>query len=125
MVIEIKFKSRGATYSSMDPQLLCDRLNDLRNRRKPRSHKAEKLISQLKDKCIEILNAELDRHIVVVWIWCHSEAALENIQKLYESNQLRDIFFGFANITPSTGVDHPKLIIVDDIQFKKAVSKFF
>ena len=95
-------------------------IEDLRNRTKPWSHQTDKLISQLREEDIEILNSQLDRQTVVVWIWCRSQAALEHIQSLYESNQLRDILFGLENIQPSISM----VINIDGNQFKKTVGKF-
>src|SRR5688572_23773811 len=104
----------------MEVQLLHKQIEDLRNRTKPWSHQTDKLISQLRVKDIDILNAQLDRQTVVVWIWCRSQAALEHIQSLYESNQLRDILFGLANIQPYISM----MINIDENQFKKTVGKF-
>ena len=119
VVIKIEVQNRGAKCTtSMETQLLHQKIEDLRNRTKPRSHQTDKLISQLREEGIEILNSQLDRQTVVVWIWCHSQAALEHIQRLYESNQLRDVFF--ENIQPSTS----KVINIDRNQFKKTVGKF-
>ena len=102
----------------METRLLHQKIEDLRDRTKPWSHEADKLISQLKEEGIEILNSHLNRQTVVVWIWCHSQAALEHIQSLYESNQLRDVFF--ENIQPSIS----KVINIDGNQFKKTIGKF-
>src|SRR6218665_2980698 len=98
-------------------QLLHKKINDLRDRTKPRSHETDKLIVQLRDEGIEILNSQLDGQTVVVWIWCHSQTAIENLQRLYESNQLRDKYF--ENIQSSTS----KVINIDSNQFKKTVGK--
>src|SRR6218665_2969050 len=94
------------------------KINDLRDRTKVRSHETDKLIAQLKDKGIEILNSQLDGQTVVVWIWCHSQTAIENIQRLYELNQLRDEYF--ENIQSSSST----VINIDSHQFKKTVGKF-
>jgi hypothetical protein len=102
----------------MESELLHQKLEDLRDRTKPRSHQTDKLISQLREEGIEILNPQLDRQTVVVWIWCHSQAAFEHIQKLYESNQLRDVLF--ENIQPCI----LKVINIDGNQFKKTIGKF-
>ena len=117
-VIKIQVQTRGANCTtSIETQLLHKEIEALRSRTKPRSHQTDKLISQLKDEGIEILNSQLDRQTVVVWIWCHSQSALENIQRLYESNQLRDVFF--ENIQPKTS----KMINIDRNQFQKTVGK--
>src|SRR6218665_3277694 len=110
-------QTRGAKCTAtMETQLLFHKkINDLRNRAKPRSHKTDKLIVQLRDEGIEILSSQMDGQIVVAWIWCHSQTAIENIQRLYESNQLRDYYF--ENIHPSTS----KVINIDRNEFKKTV----
>ena len=107
----------GNSTASVQSQLLHQRISDLRNRTKPRLHQTDKLISQLKDEGIEIINSQLDRQTVVVWIWCHSQEAIEYIQKLYDSNQLKDILF--ENIQPSTS----KVIRIDRNEFKKTIGK--
>ena len=104
---------------SMEAQLLHQMIEDFRNRTKPRSHQTDKLISQLKNEGIEILNSQLDRQTVVVWIWCHSQAALEYIEMLYELNHLRDVLL-FEHIQPSLS----KVIRIDRNQFKKTIGKF-
>ena len=111
---------RGAKCStSMELQLLHKQIEDLRKRTKPWSHQTDKLISQLREKDIEIMNSQLDKQTVVVWIWCRSQAALENIQRLYEWKQLKDVFF--ENIQPSAS----KMINVDRNQFNKTVGTLF
>jgi len=103
---------------SMETELLHQKLEDLRNRTKPWSHQTDKLISQLREEGIEILNSQLNRQTVVVWIWCHSQAALGHIQRLYESNRLREVFF--ENIQPSISI----VTNIDGYQFKKTIGKF-
>lgn len=98
--------------------LLHQNINDLRNRTKPRSHKIDQLLSQLKYDGIEILNSQLDRQTVLVWIWCCSQSALENIQTSYESNKLIDVLF--ENILPSIS----KVINIDRNEFQKIIGKF-
>ena len=115
----MQVQTRDAKCSaSMESQLLHQQIEDLRNRTKPRSHETDELISQLKKEGIEFLNSQLDRQTVVVWIWCHLQAAIEHIQRLYESNQLRDEFF--ENIQPPIS----KIINIDENQFKKTIGKF-
>src|SRR6218665_95007 len=97
-VIQIEVQTRSANSRTSAEAQLHGTIEDLRNRAKPWSHQTDQLISQLREEGIEILNSYLDRHIVFIWIWCHSQATLENIRKLYESNQLRDVFF--ENIQP-------------------------
>src|SRR6218665_1608429 len=94
------------------------KINNLRERTKPRSHLADKVIAHLRDEGIEILSSQLDGQTVVVWIWCHSQTAIGNLQRLYESNQLR--YYYIENIQPSTS----KVISIDRNQFKKTVGKF-
>ena len=121
VVIKVKVQLRGAKCTtSIKTQLFHQEIEDLRNsnRTKPWSHRTDELINQLREKGIEILNSQLDRQTVVVWIWCHSQAALGLIQMLYKSNQLRDVIF--ENIQPSTS----KMINIDRNQFKKTVGKF-
>jgi len=86
----------------------------------------------MKDDGIEILNSQLDKHAVVVWIWCRSQVALKIIQRLYESNQLKDVLFGAAYIPPpvedglirTSEIIQSKLINIDRNQFKKTVGKY-
>ena len=100
-------------------------VNDQRNRSKEISDKNDKLISELEDEGIEILNSQLDGHTVVVWIWCHSQAALENIQNMYESHQLRDFFLNLANIRiHSSKIIKSNVINIDKSQFMKTFGKF-
>jgi hypothetical protein len=121
--MKVEVQNRGAKrITSMETQLLHQTIEDLRNRTKRRSYQTDKLIGQLKDEGIEILNAQVDRQTVVVWIWCHSQTATENCQTLYESNQLRDVLCGLANIPE---IDQSKVINIDSNQFKKTVGKFF
>jgi len=94
------------------------KLNDLRDRTKPRSHETDKLLVQLREEGLDILSSQLNGQSVVVWIWCHSQKAIENLQNLHESNQLRDECF--ENIQPSVSKD----INIDSNQFKKTVGKF-
>src|SRR5688572_18985317 len=100
----------------MERQQFHQKIEDLRNRTKPWSQQTDKLTSKLTVGGMEILNSQLDRQTVIVWIWCRLQAALEEPQRLYESNQLRDVLF--ENIQPS------KMIDIDRNQFKKTVGKF-
>ena len=113
--------------TSKETQLLIHRnIEDRRNRIKPCSLQSDKLISQLNDEGIEILNSQLERETVVVWIWCRSQTALHYIKRLYESNQLRKVLYGIANIPTSTHeIEHSNAIIIEENQFKKTVGKFF
>ena len=118
-VIEVQVTTRYAKCAaSMEAQtILHKEINDLRERTKPRSNKTDKLIVQLREEGLEILNSQLNGQTVVVWIWCHSQKAIENLQRLYESNQLRDEYF--ENIQPSTS----RVINIDRNQFKRNVGK--
>src|SRR6218665_203264 len=103
----------------MKIQLLRQEIEDLRDKTKPRSKQTDKLIAELMEAGIEILSSQLDRQTVDVWIWCRTQTALKHIQKLYKSNQLRDLFFEITNRSISM------LINIDKNQFKKTVGKFF
>ena|SRR6218665_203953 len=83
------------------------------------SQKTDRLISQMRDEGLEILSSQLDRRTVVVWIWCHTQGSLEHIQKLYESNQLRNVFFENSQSSSSN------VINIDRNQFKKTIGKFY
>lgn len=111
-------RSEKLTKSKQAQKLLHQNIKDLENRTKPRSHKTGELVSQLNDEGIEILNSHLDSQTVIVWIWCHSQAAFGNSQKLYESSKLMDVLF--ENIAPSIS----KVIIVDRNEFKKTIGKY-
>lgn len=127
VVIKVEAQKRGGGFTTfMETKLFHQKIEDLRNRTKPRSHQTDKLISQLKDEGIDILNSQLDRQTMVVWIWCQSQSALENIQKLYEWNQLTDVLFRLADTQPSiTETIQSTVINIDSNEFKKSVGKFF
>lgn len=112
----------------METQLLHQKFNDLQNKNEPRSYDSDEIITQLKRIGLEILNSQLDtlnRQHVFVWIWCQWQKALENIQWLYESNHLRDVLFGIANMPASTSeIAQSKVINIDSNEFKKTVGKF-
>ena len=106
------------TFGALDAQKILDqKMNDLRDRTKPRSHETDKLLVQLREEGLEILSSQLDGQTVVVWIWCHSQTAIENLQNLFESKELRDEYFEI--IQPSVS----KSISIDSNQFKKTVGK--
>lgn len=125
--MKLEVQTRGAKcITSMEAQLLHQAIEDLRDKTKPWSNKTDELICQLNEEGIEILNSQLKRRNFVIWIWCRSQQAIENIQKLYESNQLTNVLFGLANIRPSTSeITESKLINIDKNQFKKTVGKFY
>lgn len=111
--------------TSYEPQLFHETMKNLRNRTEAIPQQTDEAISRLKEKGIEILNAQLDRETLVVWIWCRSQAALEYIQKLYESNQLNKVFMHVANISKSTSeITESMGINIDSNQFRKTVGKF-
>lgn len=119
-VIKIEVHTRGAKYTaSIEAQRLHQQIEDLQNRNKPRSHQTDRLIAQLREEGVEILSSQLDGETVVVWVWCRSQAAFENIRRLFESNHLRDVFF--ETIQPSIS----KMINIDWNEFKKSIGKFF
>lgn len=100
-------------------------IEDLRERIKPTTYQTNKVINQLKNEAIEILTFQLVRQTVVVWIWCQSQAALEYIQRLYESNQLKDILFGLIGHSTTSGSIKLKAINIDSNEFIKIVGKFY
>lgn len=102
----------------METQLLHEKLNDLCNRAKPRSHETDKFIARLKAEGVAILSCQLDRQTAIVWIWCQSQTALQYIRRMYESTQLRDEVF--ENIQPFTS----KIINADRNQFLKTAGKY-
>lgn len=117
-VIKIKVHTRGSMCTtSIEAHLFHKRIEDLRSKVNPRSRPADKLVTQLREEGIEILSSQLDRQTVVVWTWCRTQAALEHVQKLYETNQLREIFFEIIQTSISTVID------VDKNQFEKTVGK--
>ena len=117
-VIKIEVHTRGSKCAApMAAVQLHQELDDLRNRTKPWSHQTDKLISRFREEGIEILNSHVDRQTVIVWIWCHLQAALDRIQRVYESNQLRDVLF--ENIQPNVS----KVTNISRNQFKKTVGK--
>lgn len=120
--VEVKTGGRMGTQH-FDPEWLHQRISDLQNKNKPRSYEADKLIRQLNEEGIDILGCQLNRQTVVVWIMCHSGAALLDIQKLHESNQLTEVLVGLANIR-SSEITQSIAINVDSSQFQKAVGKF-
>src|SRR6218665_2925508 len=121
-VIEIRVQVPRANITmSEESQQLHKKIEDLRSRTNPRSNETDKLIVQLREEGLEILSSQLDRQTVVVWIWCRTQAALEYIQRLHESNILIDIFF--AIIQSLTCI--LKVIDIDRNHFKKTLGKFF
>lgn len=126
VVVKVKSRGYGTTFvTSMHTHLLHQKLADLRDRTKPWSHQTKELVGRLKEKDIEILDFQLNGEAVVFWILCRCQAAIENVQKLYESNHLMDIFFGFTDIQPPTSeIIRSNVISIESYQFKKTVGKF-
>lgn len=121
-MIKVEVQNPGPKCAtSMNTHLLQQNLENYRSKTKQISYQTNKLISTMRKEGIETLNSQLVRQTVVVWIWCHSQAAIEYIQRLYESEQLNDLLFRLANIGPSTT---PKVINTDSNQFMKTVGKF-
>lgn len=115
-------KNCGDLY---DINLLQRKIENLRNTAKSWSPKTYKLVTQLKKKGLEILNSQMDGQTVVVWIWCRSQVALQNMQRIYESNQLTEIFLGLTNIrAPDCEVSKLKLVNIYRTQLRKHVGKF-
>src|SRR6218665_886134 len=109
----------GEIAETVFTHLIHQGMSDLRNRMDLKSHETKECVSQLLDKGIEILNSQKRRQTVVVWIWCPTQEALEHIQNLYESNQMREVFF--ERIPSSISI----LIRIERNQFKKTTGKFF
>jgi len=127
VAINVKVRNRGEICKTvMDLQLLHQTINDLRNRTKQTSHQVDdKFINELKNEGIEMINSQLERKTVVVWIWCRSQSALEGIRKHYESNQLTEVICGLANSRQSKSeIIRLKVVNIDRNQFKKTVGKF-
>src|SRR6218665_3561205 len=119
VVVKVTVRNCGGECAeTVSTQLIHKRMDDLRNGITLRSHKINKCVSQLMNKGIEILNSQLDRLIVVIWIWCRTQSALEHIQNLYESNRMRKVFFG--RFQPSISI----VLKMERNQFKKSAGKF-
>ena len=125
VVIQVEVQNRGGQFSvPTEGQLFHRNIEDLRDRTKQRSYQTEKLISQLKEEGIEILNSRLEKATVIVWIWCHSQTATEYIHKLYESIRLTEVLSRLANIRKITSeIINWKMINIDSNEFKETVGK--
>src|SRR6218665_2486966 len=122
VVLKVTVKNCGRECTDTEfTQIIHQRMNDLRNGINTciKSHKTNKCVSKLVKEGMEILNTQQTRQTVVVWIWCRTQAALEHIQDLYESNQMREVFFD--RIPSSISI----LIRIQRNQFKKTAGKFF
>src|SRR6218665_522791 len=104
----------GECAETVFTQLIHQRMNDLRSRINLGSYKTNKFLRQLRNKDIEILNSQRNRQTVDVWIWCRTQAALEHIQNLYESNRMREIGLFFDQVQPSTSI----VLNIERNQFK-------
>lgn len=106
----------------MDTKLLHKNIEGFLTRTKAWSHETNKLASQLKKEGVEITDSKLGIENVVISIWCLSQAALENIQTMYESSHLKSVFLGIASNGPSNSDNIPsKLINIESDQFKRTV----
>lgn len=121
VAIEVKVTNAGASPAATI-NLLHQGIRNLQSRIKETSPEADKLISLLKKKDTEILSTQPDGHTVVVWIWCGSQAALQNLQELYEMNQLADALLGFDRPS-SSEISQSRVISIDSNEFKKNVGK--
>lgn len=127
VVIKVEVQHRGAKGRTSTRPLLHfhQYLEDFRGRINLRSQQTYGRIIQLKKSGIEILNSQIDRTTFVAWIWCRSQVALVTVKKLYESNQLREILPGLADIQPSSSDATNSIVFnVDCNQFQKTVGKF-
>ena len=110
----------GKIAEIVSTQLSHQRMNDLRNIINPKSDETNKSVRLLRNQGIEILNYQRNRQTLDVWIWCRTQAALEHIQNLYESNRMREIGLFFDQVQPSTSI----VLNIERNQFKKNASKF-
>lgn len=118
MVIKVEVQNLDAKCTtSMQTQRLHETIESLLSRIKPRSHETDKLISQLKDDGIEIINSQQDKDALLVWIWCRSQAAIEKAK----SNELAGVFFGLENIRTSASSNAIRL---ENIQLQKTIGKY-
>lgn len=122
--MKVHVQNSGADSASLDVNQLQQRIEDLQNRTTPRSHQNGELINRLKEEGIEILSSLVDRKTTIVWIWCHSQAAIDNINKLYESNKLADVLFHLGNIRSASKIMQSIVINIDGNELKKSVGKF-
>lgn len=112
-----------ATRAETMKQLLLEDFNDLRHKYRPRSHDVDKLISQLKDRDIEVLNAIRNNHIAL-WIWCKSQKGLDNLRDIDESNVLRNVLIALTRRSSSPEVHTSAVVSICHKQFYKKVGRF-
>lgn len=104
---------------------LYSKIQDLRNKDKERSHQTDERISQLKEEGIEIVSSYLVKQAIVVWFWCRSQKAFDNIKRHYESNLLASVLFGLADIRPCTPeLIKSTMVNMDSNQFRKRDGKY-
>src|SRR6218665_560574 len=121
--VEVHNRSENST-TTMETQRFHQAIEDLGSRFKLRSHQDEKRVNELKDEGIQILNSQLDKNNIFVWLWCCSHSAIEYIQKMYESNQLRDVLCGFSNMRSLTSnIIQATEVNIDRNQFQKTIGK--
>lgn len=109
----------------MDTQQLQEKMEDLRYLTRTKSVQDMHLISLMEYEGIEFISSQLNRQIVVVWIWCHSEAAFDYVKDLYGSNDLTAYLFGIAHIRPFSSENIQSIAInIDDNEFKRKFGKF-
>src|SRR6218665_2642373 len=108
----------GQIAEIVSTQLIHQRINDHRNIINLKSHETNKSVRLLRNNDIEILNSQRNRQTVDVWIWCRTQAALEHIENLYESNQMREVLFD--RIQPTISM----VLNIERNQFKKNAGKF-
>src|SRR6218665_1018749 len=111
-------KCGGKIAEMVSTQLIHQRINDHRNIINLKSHETNKSVRLIMNNDIEILNSQRNRQTVDVWIWCRTQAALEHIHNLYQSNRMREVFFD--EIQPSTSM----VLKIERNQFKKNAGKF-
>src|SRR6218665_1256479 len=117
VVVEVKVRNCDTACAK---SVLHRRMTDLRNRVNPNSNETDELNSKLTEDGTEILTSQQKRQTMIIWIWCRSQTAVQHIQELYESNQLKDVLFENSPTQLSTS----KAINIDRNQFKKTVGKF-
>ena len=111
-------KCGGKIAEMVSTQLIHQRINDHRNIINLKSHETNKSVRLIMNNDIEILNSQRNRQTVDVWIWCRTQAALEHIQSLYESNRMREVFFDEIQLSTSM------VLKIERNQFKKNAGKF-
>ena len=96
-------------------------LNGLTDENHQISEEIEEFIRKLKESDIKILRSTDDRE-TVVWFWCKSERALEELKKLKESHVLQDVFCRLLKQNPATVKSQD--VNLDSDQYNRNVGKF-